>query len=117
MGHRNPWRISVDSKTNYVYWGEVGPDANEDSEIGPRGYDEMNQARKPGNFGWPWFVADNQAFPDQEVPRVDRGWIMAISMKENGDYDSMERVLPSYHPVQPIDIKFGPDGDLYILEY
>lgn len=200
MGHRNPWRISVDSKTNFVYWGEVGPDANEDSEIGPRGYDEMNQARKPGNFGWPWFVADNQAFPvydyaankplekkdplhlvnnspnntglkdlpatapnfiyypygvSEKFPLVgsgsrsatggpvyhksdfvnpkrpwpayyenkwiaadfSRGWIMAISMKENGDYDSMERVLPSYHPVQPIDIKFGPDGDLYILEY
>lgn len=200
MGHRNPWRISIDSKTNYVYWGEVGPDANEDSEIGPRGYDELNQARKPGNFGWPWFVADNQAFPvfdyatnkplekkdpnhlvnnspnntglkdlmptapsfvyypygvSEKFPLVgsgsrsatggpvyhrsdfvnpkrpwpayyenkwiaadfSRGWIMAISMKENGDYESMERVLPSYHPVQPIDIKFGPDGDLYILEY
>ena len=200
MGHRNPWRIAIDSKTGYVYWGEVGPDANEDSDIGPRGYDELNQARKPGNFGWPWFVADNQAFPiydyaankplekkdpnnlvntspnntglkelpstapnfiyypygvSEKFPLVgsgsrsatggpiyhksdfvnpkrpwpayyenkwiaadfSRGWIMAISMKENGDYDSMERVLPGYHPVQPIDIKFGPDGDLYILEY
>ncbi|RYD61537.1 MAG: glycosyl hydrolase, partial [Verrucomicrobiaceae bacterium] len=27
MGCRNPWRMSVDSKTGYVYWGEVGPDA------------------------------------------------------------------------------------------
>ena len=26
MGHRNPWRVSVDSRTGYVYWGEVGPD-------------------------------------------------------------------------------------------
>jgi cytochrome c len=160
----------------------------------------LNQARKPGNFGWPWFVADNQAFPvydyaankplakkdpehlvntspnntglkelpatapnfiyypygvSEKFPLVgsgsrsatggpiyhksdftnpkrpwpayyenkwiaadfSRGWIMAISMKENGDYESMERVLPGYHPVQPIDIKFGPDGDLYILEY
>ncbi|WAC13028.1 PQQ-dependent sugar dehydrogenase [Dyadobacter pollutisoli] len=200
MGHRNPWRISVDSQTGFVYWGEVGPDAGEDSEIGPRGYDELNQARKPGNFGWPWFVADDQAFPvfdygtnkplakkdpknlvnnspnntgleklfptaptfiyypygvSEKFPLVgsgsrsatggpiyhqsdfknpkrpwpayyenkwiaadfSRGWIMAISMKSNGDYESMERVLPSYHPVQPIDIKFGPDGDLYILEY
>jgi cytochrome c len=200
MGHRNPWRISVDSKTDFIYWGEVGPDAGEDSEIGPKGYDELNQARKPGNFGWPWFVADDQAFPvfdyanDKPLAKKDpknlinnspnntglekllpteptfiyypygvsekfplvgsgsrsatggpvyhrsdfknpkrpwpayyenkwiaadfsRGWIMAISMKENGDYESMERVLPGYHPVQPIDIKFGPDGDLYILEY
>jgi cytochrome c len=200
MGHRNPWRISVDSKTGFIYWGEVGPDAGEDSEIGPRGYDELNQARKPGNFGWPWFVGNDQAFPvfdyehnkplakkdpknlintspnntgleklfptentfiyypygvSEKFPLVgsgsrsatggpvyhrsdfknpkrpwpeyyenkwiaadfSRGWIMAISMKDNGDYESMERVLPDYHPVQPIDIKFGPDGDLYTLEY
>src|SRR5690606_27053219 len=31
MGTRNPYRISVDTKTDYVYWGEVGPDANNDS--------------------------------------------------------------------------------------
>ncbi|MGA0560727.1 PQQ-dependent sugar dehydrogenase [Larkinella sp. VNQ87] len=200
MGHRNPWRIAIDSKTGFIYWGEVGPDANEDTEIGPRGYDELNQARKPGNFGWPWFVGNDQAFPvydyannkplekkDPKKPinnspnntgltelppvapnfiyypygvsekfplvgsgsrsatggpiyhRADfknpkrpwptyyegkwiatdfsRGWIMAISMDENGDYKSMERVLPSYRPVEPIDMKFGPDGDLYVLEY
>ncbi|GAB3260438.1 hypothetical protein GCM10027347_24720 [Larkinella harenae] len=200
MGHRNPWRISIDSKTGFIYWGEVGPDANEDTEIGPRGYDEMNQARKPGNFGWPWFVGDNQAFPvydyannkplDKKDPKkpvnnspnntgltelppvapnfiyypygvsekfplvgsgsrsatggpvyhradfknpkrpwpayyegkwittdFSRGWIMAITMDENGDYKSMERVLPSYRPVEPIDMKFGPDGDMYVLEY
>ena len=28
MGHRNAWRPSVDSKTGFLYWGEVGPDAN-----------------------------------------------------------------------------------------
>ncbi|UJH92552.1 PQQ-dependent sugar dehydrogenase [Antarcticibacterium sp. 1MA-6-2] len=27
MGNRNPYRISVDKKTNFLYWGEVGPDA------------------------------------------------------------------------------------------
>ncbi|GAB2538874.1 PQQ-dependent sugar dehydrogenase [Spirosoma aerophilum] len=200
MGHRNAWRISVDSQTGYVYWGEIGPDATKDSEIGPRGYDEMNQARKPGNFGWPWFVGNNQAFPvydyankkplekkdpknpvnnspnntgltnlpptapsfiyypyavSEEFPLVgtgsrsatggpvyrqadfkgakrpwpayyegkwiitdfSRGWIMAVSMDAEGNYKSMERVLPSYHPVEPIDMKFGPDGDMYVLEY
>lgn len=183
-----------------MYWGEIGPDATKDSEIGPRGYDELNQARKPGNFGWPWFVGNNQAFPvydyatkkpldkkdptnpvnnspnntgltnlpptapsfiyypyavSEEFPLVgtgsrsatggpiyrqadfkgakrpwpayyegkwlatdfSRGWIMAISMDAEGNYQSMERVLPSYHPVEPIDMKFGPDGDLYVLEY
>ena len=64
MGHRNPYRISVDPKKGYVYWGDVGPDAREDdfAKRGPRGYDEMNQAREAGNFGWPLFVADNKAY-------------------------------------------------------
>ena len=59
MGCRNPWRISIDQKTGFLYWGEVGPDANEDGPRGPRGYDEINQARKAGNFGWPYFVGPN----------------------------------------------------------
>ncbi len=200
MGHRNPWRPSVDSKTGFLYWGDIGSDANEDTEISPRGYDELNQARKAGFFGWPYFVGPNAAFnifdykegelldpkdslkplnnsvnntglkalPPVAAPfiyypygvsdkfpllgsgsrsatggpvyrRADfkdpkrpwpayyegkwlatdlaRGWIMAISMTETGDYQSMERFLADYRPVEPIDMKFGPDGDLYVLEY
>lgn len=60
MGDRNPYRISVDKRTGYLYWGEVGPDANNnDSLRGPKGYDEINQARKAGNFGWPLIIANN----------------------------------------------------------
>ncbi|OJW76276.1 ThuA domain-containing protein [Spirosoma sp. 48-14] len=63
MGHRNPFRISVDQKTGYVYWGEVGPDAAKpDPNRGPAGHDEVGQARKAGNFGWPHFVGDNKAY-------------------------------------------------------
>jgi glucose/arabinose dehydrogenase/cytochrome c551/c552/type 1 glutamine amidotransferase len=63
MGTRNPYRISVDKKTNYVYWGEVGPDAsNDDPNRGPRGYDEVNQAKKAGNFGYPFFVGNNYPY-------------------------------------------------------
>jgi len=62
MGCRNPWRMSIDERTGYVYWGEVGPDAGGDGPRGPRGYDEINQARQAGNFGWPLFVANNQAY-------------------------------------------------------
>ena len=199
MGHRNAWRVSVDSKSGYVYWGEVGPDAQNDTEIGPRGYDELNQARGAGFFGWPYFVGES-AFPhydyaakkpgEKKDPRkptntspnntgltelpplapsfiyypyavsdkfpelgtggrsatggpiyhrsdfkdpkrpwpayfegkwiatdLSRRWIMLISMKENGDYKSMERFMAGYRPVEPIDMKFGPDGDLYVLEY
>lgn len=66
MGCRNPYRISVDPKTNFLYWGMVGPDAGRDSDRGPRGYDEINQARGPGNFGWPYFSGDNQAYADYD---------------------------------------------------
>lgn len=63
MGHRNPFRISVDQKTGYVYWGEVGPDAAKPgADRGPAGHDEVGQARKAGNFGWPHFVGDNKAY-------------------------------------------------------
>ncbi|HAI38129.1 MAG TPA: hypothetical protein DCM40_08410, partial [Maribacter sp.] len=63
MGNRNPYRISIDSKTGFLYWGEIGPDANGDSlNLGPKGYDEINQAQSAGNFGWPYLIADNQPY-------------------------------------------------------
>ena len=200
MGLRNPWRLSVDSRTGYLYWGEVGPDAFQDSDVGPRGYDEFNQARGPGNFGWPYFVGDNVAFPyydfaseqpletknperpinaslnntgklelppampamiyypyarSNEFPLMGEGmrsatggpifrkndfsagvntfpdsydgvwfvadfsrnWIMAIRIDGRGNYVSMERFMPDYSFHSIIDIKFGPDGALYVLEY
>jgi cytochrome c len=63
MGNRNPYRIAVDQRTGFLYWGEVGPDAGENNEKrGPRGHDEVNQARKAGYFGWPLFVGDNKPY-------------------------------------------------------
>lgn len=200
MGHRNVWRVSVDSKTGWIYWGEIGPDQDQDSETGPRGYDEQNLAKGPGFFGWPYFIADNQAIPKYDYSKNEVGekldpakpvntspnntglvelppanpaliyypyaasekfplvgsssrcaiggpvyrrsdfkdperpypsyyetkwliadysrfWIMAVTLDDQGNYQSMERFAPDYHPVQPLDTKFGPDGDLYVLEY
>ncbi len=200
MGHRNPWRVSIDSETDYIYWGEVGPDASKDSTIGPKGYDEFNQAKKPGYFGWPYFIGDNKAYAQfdyatekvgekfnaehpvnnspnntglkelplpqkafiwypysnsEEFPLVGssgrsatggpvyhqedfknakrpfpsyfngkllitefmRGWIMTVTMDEQGNYKSMEKFLPNENFSSAIDMKFGPEGDLYVLEY
>ncbi|WP_411275482.1 ThuA domain-containing protein [Daejeonella sp.] len=200
MGNRNPYRISVDSKTNFLYWGEVGPDAGADSpERGSRGYDEVNQARKAGFFGWPYFVGNNYAYrsfdyktgvsgelfdkakpvnnsvnntgikelpavspafiwypyaESKEFPQVGsggrnaeagpiyhselfptetrypdyynnklfiydwiRGWIKAVSMKPNGDYDNMEPFMAGSSFASPIDMEVGPDGKIYVLEY
>jgi glucose/arabinose dehydrogenase/type 1 glutamine amidotransferase/PKD repeat protein len=67
MGCRNPFRFEVDEATGWLYWGEVGPDANADvATRGPKGYDEWNQARAAGNFGWPYFVANNKAYVDYD---------------------------------------------------
>jgi len=201
MGDRNPYRISIDQKTGYLYWGEVGPDANDDSFAtrGPRGYDEVNQARKAGFFGWPLFVGDNYAYheydyatgksgpafdpvkpvndsrnntglrdlppaqpafiwypygPSPDFPEVGtggrnamagpvyytdlfpdstrlpayyngkfiiyewmRGWMKAVTMRPNGDFDKMEPFAPGVKMNSVIDMEVGPDGKLYLLEY
>ncbi|MDQ6871826.1 MAG: ThuA domain-containing protein [Gemmatimonadota bacterium] len=204
MGHRNPYRLTVDSHTGFLYWGDVGPDANVDSVgRGPRGYDEINQARSAGNYGWPYFVGNNQAYyrttfidsvtetsgaqfdpahpvntspnntgltelppargayiwypyaPSPEFPIVGSGgrasaagpvfhrddfrgaarpfppyydgklfiyefmrhWIMAVTMDTNGDLVSIERFMPTTKFAAPIEMEFGPSGDLYVLEY
>ena len=65
MGCRNPFRISVDRETGWLYWGDVGPDAQGSSPArGPSGFDEWNQARAAGNYGWPYCIGDNQAYVD-----------------------------------------------------
>lgn len=73
MGCRNPYRISVDSKSGFLYWGKVGPDGAKDNKRGPRGYDEINQARAAGNFGWPYFSGDNQAYADYDFQKKEVG--------------------------------------------
>ena len=202
MGNRNPYRISVDPKNGNLYWGEVGPDANVDSldTRGPQGYDEVNQARKAGFFGWPFFIGNNYPYhiydyaTGKSGPAFDpakpinnsrnntgltelppaqpafiwypygisttdfpslgaggrtamagpvyysdlypketrypsyydgkfffnewmRGYIKAVTMKANGDYDRMEPFMPNTKFHAAIDIEVGPDGRFYVLEY
>ena len=73
MGCRNPYRISIDSKNSDLYWGKVGPDAGRDSDRGPRGYDEINQAREAGNYGWPYFSANNKPYRDFNFDKKKTG--------------------------------------------
>ncbi len=74
MGCRNPYRIAIDQKTGFLYWGDVGPDASEDDSLrGPRGHDEINQARAPGFFGWPMFVANNKPYRQYDFATKQSG--------------------------------------------
>lgn len=96
MGDRNPYRISFDKKSGYLYWGEVGPDAQADSLAtrGPMGYDEVNQARTAGNFGWPLFVGNNYAYHRHNY-------------KTNADG-------PAYDPAKPVNESRNNTGLLYL---
>jgi cytochrome c len=110
MGCRNPWRISVDARTGYLYWGEVGPDAGGDGPRGPMGYDEINQARAAGNFGWPYFIADNQAYPDVDFASGAIGVRGDPARPENlSPNNKGARFLP---PAQPawIYYPYGPSA-------
>lgn len=74
MGNRNPFRISIDPRNGWLYWGEVGPDAGApDPERGPAGHDELNQAREPGFYGWPYFIADNKAYHKYDFAAEEAG--------------------------------------------
>ncbi|HWM04376.1 MAG TPA: ThuA domain-containing protein, partial [Actinophytocola sp.] len=67
MGNRNPYRLHVDTETDWLYWGEVGPDARvDDPGRGPMGYDEFNQAKTAGNFGWPYCIGANKSYVDYD---------------------------------------------------
>jgi len=63
MGHRNPFRIAVDSETGWLYWGDVG-NGDAPNARGGWGWDEFNLAKGPGNFGWPYFSGDNEPYKD-----------------------------------------------------
>lgn len=107
MGCRNPWRMSIDEQTGFVYWGEVGPDANDDGPRGSRGYDEINQARRAGNFGWPYFVGNNFPYAKFDYATKTVGPMFDPARPVNNSVNNTgAKVLP---PAQPAMI-FWPYG-------
>ncbi|PSL01079.1 glucose/arabinose dehydrogenase [Haloactinopolyspora alba] len=202
MGLRNPYRIHVDNETGWLYWGDVGPDARNDSDTrGSKGYDEYNQAREAGFFGWPYCIGDNHAYNDhdfatgesgplydcaggpvndspnntgaQQLPPAQPAWmsypygvspqypelgsggrlaiggptyhfdpeldseakfpeyyddtvfvaewtrnaIFEVKLDENGDPAVINPFLPGKEFLRPIDMQFGPDGSMYVIEW
>lgn len=94
MGNRNPFRISVDRKTGYLYWGEVGPDSGSpDPKRGPAGFDEVNQARAAGFFGWPYFVADNKPYVPIDF-RARQTWRDQVAAYDKAKKEAKEGVVP-----------------------
>ncbi len=99
QGNRNPFRISIDQKNNFLYWGEVGPDAGKDSfdVRGPRGYDEVNQARKAGFFGWPLFVGNNYAYHkyDYSIGKTDYLFDTAKPINDSRNNTGIKELPPA----------------------
>ncbi len=107
MGCRNPWRISVDQKSGIVYWGDVGPDAGGDTPRGSRGYDEINQARRAGNFGWPYFVGSNSPYARFDYATKELGAMFDPQRPVNNSPNNTgAKILP---PAQPAMI-YWPYG-------
>ncbi len=113
MGCRNPYRISIDQKTGILYFGDVGPDANEDSEMGPKGHDEVNQVKKPGFFGWPMFIADNKPYADLDYFTGEIGSLYdPANPINNSPHNNGAQQLP---PAQPAMIYY-PYGESNVFE-
>ena len=100
MGNRNPWRIDVDPRSGFLYWGEVGPDAGGPNEKrGPAGFDEINQARSAGNFGWPLIIGDNKPYHRHDFASRMSGEAFDPAKPLNESrYNTGPRELP---PAQP----------------
>ncbi len=201
MGFRNPYRFSVDPQTGWLYVGDVGPDAVIAGPKGPGGFDEVNQVKTAGFYGWPYFVANNKPYrdvdyqleeigppfdpqgvvnlspnntgmrqlPDAQPPIIwypkgrysdvfphmgtggvnvmvgsfydqqsypvsthrfpayydgklliydwVRSWINLVTLDEEQSVYKIEPFLRDHTFSKPIDMEFGPEGALYVLEY
>ena len=98
MGHRNPFRYSIDDETGWLYWGDVGPGSG-------GGFDEFNQAREPGFFGWPLFTGRNIPFTNYHFHGAeDMAMYQDHSQPINGSsFNTGARELP---PAQPSFIPY-----------
>lgn len=107
MGCRNPYRIYVDKKTDVLYWGEVGPDAEKDSINGPNGHDEFNIAKKAGFYGWPLFIGNNK--PYKKI-NFETGEILAPFDAGNPvNFSRLNRGIKALPPAQPAVIWYTYD--------
>lgn len=109
MGNRNPFRFAIDTGTDWLYWGEIGPDAGDAAEAlatrGPRGYDEFNQAKSAGFFGWPYCIGNNAAYVHIDFATLaPRGAFDCSAPLNESPNNTGARQLP---PAQPAWIAYS----------
>ncbi|MBI3866944.1 MAG: PQQ-dependent sugar dehydrogenase [Verrucomicrobia bacterium] len=100
MGCRNPFRFTLDAETGWLIWGDVGPDAlGPDPRRGPAGFDEFNLAKSAGNFGWPYFVADNKPYVKYDFGSKESGASFNPAHPVNTSPNNTGlKALPPAHP-------------------
>jgi len=112
MGTRNAYKITYDKHSSTLFYGDVGPDAGEDSDLkGARGYDEINRVTKAGNFGWPLFVGNNFAYKEYDYATDKTGqYFNPLAPINNSPRNTGLKELP---PAQPALIwyPYGPSDE------
>jgi glucose/arabinose dehydrogenase len=96
---------SYDPSAEFPELGEggIGPMA------GPA-YDYSSRSRS--RVKWPEYYEGKPLFYEWT-----RDYVKAFTVDRRGDVSRIEPVLPSFVFDNPMDMEFGPDGALYILEY
>ncbi len=105
MGARNPYSVTYDKKTGTLFYGDVGPDASNDSdEKGSRGYDEVNRVTAPGNFGWPLVIGQNKPYKQFDYVTQKTGPVVDVEHPiNNSPHNTGAKQLP---PAQPAFIAY-----------
>lgn len=100
MGARNPFTITYDKATSALFYGDIGPDANQSSpERGTAGFDEINRVTAPGNFGWPLFVGNNKPYVDYDFKTATSGKMFnPLAPENNSPRNTGAKQLPAAQP-------------------
>ncbi|MFJ4918939.1 ThuA domain-containing protein [Streptomyces sp. NPDC088725] len=110
MGVRNPARISIDPKTDVLYAGWVGPDAESPSTTwGPAKYDTFSVITHAGNHGWPYCMGNKQPYRDRNLPDPEKplGWYDCDHLKnESPNNDGLVNIPPA----EANNIWYSPQG-------
>ncbi len=70
------------------------------------GHGVANNRKFPEYYDGKWFIAEWM-----------RDWINVITLNDAGELVTIEPFLPDETFHHPIDLQFGPDGALYVLDY
>ncbi len=114
MGHRNPYHVRIDTRTQWIFFGDVGPDAESSSPTrGPQGHDEWNLVKAPGFFGHPYCNGMNMAYG--AYPGYETKYNCAMPVNNSPNNTGIKNLPPATLPLAAYansdnDARFGSPG-------